>query len=142
MATLSQQILMQIDQEVEEENAADDEQVKNGSEIDVKFKWIPGFRKDSEVVWAYEEHMLYYYNSYSSKTDLIACTCYDPNCHARIYIRKNDTAFLRASTPHDTHASHYQTFLHMHCFNLLKQKANDAPASTRNLDIYNEVIQE
>lgn len=139
MTLLSERILMQINQEDDEANLDNDEQVANTSEINVKFKWIPGFRKNSKIVWAYEQNMLYYVNSYSVKSGLTACTCYG-NCRARLFIRKDNTAFIRK--PHEPHGSHYETFMHMHCFNLLKQKATNAPASTRNLDIYNEVVKE
>lgn len=112
-------------------------------EIDVKIKVIPGLRTGSNLIWAYEENNLYYKNSYSKITGLESCKCYKPRCSARLYIREDGTAFRKSSTGHSVnHGSMYTDFKYMHCFNVMKEKANTASASTTTFQIYSEVVSE
>lgn len=141
---LSERLLAEMNKSITSASE-DDVRIDSGriDEIEIEYKWIPGFRKKSVVLWAHEEEHLYYYNSYSQKTGYTACTCYDSSCTARIFIREDGTAFRRNFVPHNpSHGSHYETFMHMHCFNKLREKVNTAPASMSNSDIYKEVIKE
>lgn len=139
-SSLSKQLLARINDEIASGSIAEEQPI---DEIEVQFVRIPGFRANSTLMWAHEEQHLYYFNSYSERTGLSAYTCYDSTCRARIYIRKDETAFRRSSIPHDAaHGLHYETYKHMYCYNKLREKAVSVPASMLNIDIYNEVIKE
>lgn len=138
MATLSEKLLAKIAQQNTELNSSNDQ--SNQMTATIEFKWIPGFRKNSTIVWAHEQRFLYYLNATSDKTGVKACTCYDKNCNARLYIIDDTSAFC-SPTPHN-HGTHYETFIEMYCYNLLKQKTLTAPASAVNHEIHKEVVQE
>lgn len=142
MASLSKRLLAQITRDQECGNSEENSEINqnSGESASVKFQRIPGFRKNSTIVWAHEQQFLYYINAHSDKTGITACTCYDENCRARLYIKDNSTAYCN-SVPHE-HESHYQIYMHMYCYNLLKQKVFSAPASVSNKELYNEVIKE
>lgn len=138
MTSLSERILAAMSENESTEN--DEKSEKNFERTTVEFTLIPGFRKNSKIIWTHDQQFLYYFNSQSEKTGIKACTCYDENCNARLYIMDESTAFSNL-TPHN-HGSHYEVYIHMYCYNLLKQKTLSAPASVSNKDIYNEVIKE
>lgn len=147
MATLSERIITQLNKKkaenTEYENSDDDDAHKKSQHLPgehIEFKFIPGFRKNSTIVWAHEKQYLYYFNSQSIKTGIKACTCYDANCNARLYILDESTAYC-SPTPHN-HGTNYETYMQMYCYNSMKQKTLSAPASAANLEIYKEAIKE
>lgn len=112
-------------------------------EIEIQYEYIPGFRKGSKIVWVLQEKNLYYVNSFSNKTKLTACTCYETSCTARIFIKEDGTAYKEKGHKHKkSHGSHYEIFKHMHCFNMMKNKAASSPASIQPYEIYKEVLLE
>lgn len=88
-SSLSKRLLARINDEISSDSSDISEENQPIDNIEVQIVRIPGFRAKSTLMWAYEEEHLYYFNSYSEKTGLSACTCYDNTCRARIYIRKN-----------------------------------------------------
>lgn len=111
--------------------------------IDVKYEIIEGFRSTSGNLWAYEENQLYYKNSNSESKNLTAYTCRVPGCTARVYVRRDETAFRNAEKKHlVSHGSQYQDYKFMYCDNKMKERAKTAPASMTPYDIYMEVIVE
>lgn len=109
--------------------------------IDVKYEIIPGFRANSELMWAYEENQLYYKNSNYKK--LTAYTCRIAGCPARVYVRKDNTAFRDTEKRHlAAHGLHYREYKFMYCDNKMKERAKTAPASMTPYDIYMEVVVE
>lgn len=136
---LSAQLLSELDEEISEN---EDEQITDGS-IEVKYTIIPGLRKNSSLIWAFEEKYLYYKNSYSKVTELEACKCYKPKCAARLYIRKDGSAYRNSDIGHAiSHGFMYTDFKLMYCFNKMKKKAETALASTSSFQIYQEVVLE
>lgn len=147
MTSLSERLLAEINQnENSEDFNSDDESDEvidiQNDKIQVNYLYIPGLREGSQIVWTPEERNLYYVNSYSKKTGIIACTCYEKNCSARLFIKNDESAFRYRSKPHDVHCTHYEAFMLMHCFNKIKQKTRSAPASMFSSDIYDEVVKE
>lgn len=65
MATLSEKLLAKIAQQNTELNSSIDQSDQTPATIE--FKWIPGFRKNSAIVWAYEQRFLYYLNATNDK---------------------------------------------------------------------------
>lgn len=144
MGSFSQKILNEIN-EINEKLTENEDESSDDSvlESQVHFEFIPGFRKGSRIVWAFEEQHLYYVNSFSKKTKLTACTCYETNCTARIFIREDGTAHKEKTHEHrNSHGTHYEIYKHMYCFNKMKDKAASAPASIQPYEIYKEVLLE
>lgn len=143
MSTFSERLRNEMNQMNESLTENEDESSDDSTlDFEIQYEYIPGFRKGSQVVWAFEEKKLYYVNSYSKKTKLTACTFYENQCTARIFIRENGTAFKQTTHKHKRHDSHYEIFKHMYCFNKMKDRAASAPASTQPYEIYKEVLVE
>lgn len=146
MSSLSSRLLAEMNNDIESVSEDDEvltEDIDINLEIEVKFEYIEGLRKGSKLVWAFENRHLYYINAYSKKTKLTACTCYDPKCTARIYIRENNTGFQLIGSKHvKAHGSHYEIYKRMYCCNKMKRRATNAPASMTSHEIYKEVLKE
>lgn len=84
MASLSKRLLAQItrDQECGNSEENSEKNQNSGESASVKFQRIPGFRKNSTIVWAHEQQFRYYINAHSDKTGITASTCCDENCRA------------------------------------------------------------
>lgn len=59
MATLSERLLAKLAEQNqingEDANIENSDQIEQSeARMGVKFRWIPGFRKNSAIVWAYE----------------------------------------------------------------------------------------
>lgn len=91
-------------------------------EIRVKYVIIPGFRKNSNIVWAMEEEFLYYRNAKSDNTKEIACKCYVAGCYARLYIREDKTAYRLLEHDSIKHGSMYTTYKHMYSTQIISRK--------------------
>lgn len=141
MSSLSARLLGEMNEQFSENEDNVDE--VSSESVEVQYEYISGLRKGSRIVWAYQEMHLYYINAFSKKTGLTACTCYERNCKARIFIRADHTAFKEYSHKHENnHGSHYEVFKHMYCVNKMKDKASSAPASMQPYEIYKEVLVE
>lgn len=135
MSSLSSKLLSEVKE-------SEDEEESDTGEISVNFQFVEGFRKGSRLVWAFEEQHLFYFNSYSKKTQSSGYTCYEDNCSARIFVKDDGRAFKIAAKKHKIHNTHYETYKHMYCCNLMKIKAKNAPASMTPHEIYKEVLKE
>lgn len=139
---LSAQLLREMNDNLSESEDEPIEEIDIG-EIDVKYTMIPGLRKGSSLIWAYEAKNLYYKNAYSKVNRLESCKCYKPKCNARLYIREDGTAFRHSNVEHaKIHGSMYTEFKLMYCFNKMKEKAATAPASTTTFQIYQDAVLE
>lgn len=140
---MSDSLSAQLLREMNEQLSSDENEPISIGEIDFEYTLIPGLRKGSNLVWVPEEKCLYYKNAYSKITSIESCKCYKPKCSARLYIRKNGTAYRHSSVQHSKgHGSMYKEFITMHCFNKMKKAAEIAPASETSFQIYTEVIKE
>lgn len=138
----SAQLLRQMEEDLSDSG---DEVIMNDTELEleVEYKMIRGMRENSQLVWAFKENNLYYRNVLSKKTGIHACKCYKPGCSARLYIRKDESAFRHIDVDHDKiHGSMYTEYMMMHCYNKMKDKAVTAPASTTPFQIYQEIVAE
>lgn len=125
------------------ENVITSEDEEEEHLIEVIYQLIPGFRINSELMWAFEERQLYYENSYSNKTKLKAYTCRVKGCTARVFVREDGTAFRDTERKHlKSHGTQYQDYKFMYCDNMMKERAKTAPASMTPYDIYMEVVVE
>lgn len=140
---LSAQLMREMEGNLSGSESEDEVNGRLPTGINVKFEDIRGLRENSKLVWAFEEKNLYYRNAISAKTQIEACKCYKAGCKSRLYIRPNGTAFRHVDVNHSRiHGSMYLEYKMMHCFNIMKDKARSAPASTTNFEIYQEVIKE
>lgn len=73
---LSTRLLTEMNSAICSTNETEEVDLNTFGEIEVFFEWIPGLRKGSKLLWAYEEEHLYYVNSYSQKKKITACTLY------------------------------------------------------------------
>lgn len=103
---------------------------------------IKGFRSGSNLVWVPDEQCIFYQNVENKKLKEISCTCYVKECDARIVIKEDQTAYKLRKMKHKYHGSMYDTYKHMECFNLMKDKCHSAPASISVREIYNETVLE
>lgn len=136
---LSQRLLNQMQNEIQqhEENSIDEYLAHNN---EVQYEIITGRRDDSEPLWDIVEHQMYYYNSTSRRTNILAYKCL--LCKARVYMRPDGTVFRNEMSVHSTHTRQYDTYKKMYCHNLLKEKVLTSPSSKSLKDIYNEVVKE
>lgn len=140
---LSAKLLNEINDSICATNEAEGADLQTIGEIEVIFEWISGLREGSKLLWAYEEEHLYYVNSYSKKSKTTACTCIEPKCNARVYVRDDGTAYRQSSTQHLlSHGSFYQKYKVSYCFNKMKERASSAPASTTPFEIYSDAVLE
>lgn len=140
---LSTRLLTEMNSAICSTNETEEVDLNTFGEIEVFFEWIPGLRKGSKLLWAYEEEHLYYVNSYSQKMKITACTCIEPKCYARLYVRDDGTAYRLNQTIHlSSHGSFYEKYKHMYCFNKMKERAASAPASSTPFEIYSDVVLE
>lgn len=112
------------------------------SEERVNIERIKGFRTGSNLIWSTDEQYLYYKNVQKRTLNEIACTCYEKECDARIFIKEDGSAYKLRSTKHKHHGSMYDIHMHMHCFNKMKDRCHTAPASMSVREIYNESVLE
>lgn len=139
MDLLSAQLL----REINGESSRNEDDLTIVGNIEVHYTMVPGLRKGSSLVWAFEEDHLYYKNSYSKVNALDSCKCYKKGCKARLYIREDGSAFRHGDIEHaKSHGSMYTEFKFMYCFNKMKEKADTALASTTTYQIYTEVVLE
>lgn len=111
--------------------------------INVPYEMIRGFRKNSMLLWAFEEKQLYYWNSYSKERQIAGYTCRVKGCPARIYVRDDRTAYRELGLNHlNSHKTQYSEYLQMRCENKMKDKAKDAVASMSPYEIYMECVKE
>lgn len=123
------------------ESDSESDSIDNSPKFPINIVHIRGFRKNSHIIW--DGKYLYYKNALNNINGIVACTCYEKNCNARIFIRKDETAYKLRTTEHsNTHGTMYDIFRHMHCFNLMKDRCLTAPASMSVREIYNEIILE
>lgn len=141
--TMSDLLSVQLLREINDELSDTEDDPINIGEIEVQYTLIKGLREGSCLVWAHEEEHLYYKNSFSNSKNVESCKCYMAGCRVRLYIRSNGTAFRRNGIEHaKNHGSMYVEYKIMHCFNIMKQKANTAVASTTTFQIYQEAVSE
>lgn len=141
--TTDSELLADLLSEFGDSNDSNDFDAALGVRIPVNYEYIEGFRQGSKIVWVKEGNRLFYRNTWSRRENALACTCYDPNCNARIFIRNDGTAFRLFDSIHDSqHGSFYTTYKHMMCFTKLKESVLKAPASTKISEIYKKVILE
>lgn len=139
---LSTRLLNEINNSLSTTDETDEGEFYSFDVIEVRCEWIMGFRKNSVILWAFEEEHLYYKNAYNDKKKLTACTCIDPNCKARLFVREDGTAYRLGSSPHISHGSFYDRYKHIHCFNRMKDMAMSAPASSTPYEIFTEAVLE
>lgn len=139
--TFSAQLLKEIENELILSDGEEDDNNEQQHLIKVKYEMIAGFRINSELLWAYEEKQLYYKNS--NAEEITAYTCRVKGCYARVFVRKDKSAFRDSEREHSySHGTQYQQFKAMYCDNKMKEMAKTAPASMTPYDIYMQVVVE
>lgn len=106
------------------------------------FDWLPGKRAGSQLLWIPDEQHLYYINSYSKRNNETACTCAEPKCRARVYVREDGTVFKKSKSIHIHHGTHFDKMKLNQCSNQLKKLASSSKASQGPADIYKEVLKQ
>lgn len=115
--------------------------VNNGIRFNkFNFSWIEGLRTGSRLVWVPEEENIYYSNAINTKFNAIACTCYQNDCNARIFILDDGTAAKETNESSHTHGSLYQVYKERYLYTWMKERCRKAPASALIRDIYNEAV--
>lgn len=136
-ADLQARLLAEFDEII-----SDDSDVSSIDEEPQYVQEIRGFRKNSKVIWDPLEQNLYYKNVWNEKANGTACTCYDEKCTKRIYINEDGLVISSLSSHNINHGSMYETYKHMYCFNLMKDRCLTAPACMSVREIYDEVVLE
>lgn len=139
----STRLLNEINNSICATNEAEEADLQPIGEIEILYEWVAGLREDAKLLWAYEEEHLYYVNSYSRNTKITACTCIVSSCRARVYVKEDGAAYRKSSVEHlSTHGSFYERYKRMYCFNKMKERAINAPASTTPFEIYSDAVLE
>lgn len=138
---LQARLLAEYNERFESDSESDDLNSDHSLQVSLNIVFIRGFRNNSKIV--YDGEYLYYQNAFNKYHGVTACTCYEKECTARIFVRKDETAYkLRTMQHSKTHGNMHDIFKHMHCFNLMKDKCLTAPASIPVREIYNDVVLE